>query len=155
MLDKPEIGSPCNGCGVCCVNTVCGSGSYALGLVTTWGEHAKGPCPALVDDGEKFVCGVMLRPNDWLKAARSPTTLRQAFGLLIGVGLGCDDSGDEPDETAQPKIDELTAIYMARHPVEQLRLAADIVMDRHPPKAQSYTAHILPSAKTMRHSMRH
>ncbi|WP_319798269.1 hypothetical protein [Nitrobacter sp.] len=32
MLPKPEIGEPCNRCGLCCQITVCGTGSYAMGL---------------------------------------------------------------------------------------------------------------------------
>jgi len=127
MLDKPEIGSPCNGCGICCVTTVCCAGSYALGLVRRWGERARGPCPALVEDSEKLVCGILLHPTDWLNVERGSTVLRYAFGLLVGVGAGCEESSNESDASAQPKIDALHAAYLAAHPADELHAAVDMI----------------------------
>jgi len=128
MLDKPEIGSPCNGCGICCVTTVCSAGSYALRLVPRWGERARGPCPALVEDSGKLVCSILLHPTDWLNVERGPIVLQYAFGLLIGVGAGCDDC-NESDASAQPKMDALHAAFLAAHPAGELHAAADMIKD--------------------------
>ena len=131
LPDKPDIGCPCNGCGVCCVATVCCPGSFALGLVKRWGDRAKGPCRALAKDGDKLVCDVMRRPTDWLNAERGPAVLRKAFGLLIRVGAGCDDAGDEADAMAQSKMDTLLAIYLAVHSLDELQAAAEVIEGRY------------------------
>ena len=128
---KPDVGFPCNGCGVCCVATVCCPGSYALGLVSKWGDRAKGPCQALVEDGDKLVCGVMRRPTDWLNAERGPAVLRKAFGLLIGVGAGCDVAGDQADAATQSKLNILLAIYFAVHPLAELQAATEVIEGRY------------------------
>ena len=126
MLAKPEIGAPCNRCGLCCQVRVCSSGSYAQGLVERIGDRADGPCPALIanEDGG-FDCGLMLRPNDFIKTAdRGVTVLREAVSLCIGAGAGCDEAGDEPDETAQPKLAEVQREYVRRHGIDKLKRAA-------------------------------
>jgi hypothetical protein len=76
MLDKPPIGAPCNGCGLCCVMEVCSSGAVVLGFASQWGERVAGPCPALVEDGEKLVCGILQRPERYVRPGRGPTALR-------------------------------------------------------------------------------
>lgn len=114
-LEKPAIGLPCNGCGLCCRIQVCSAGSYLLGLVQTLGDRATGPCPALVQDGDRQVCGLMRRPTHYLKARRGPTVLREAVAVLIGAGAGCDEAGDEPDDTALPKLRAIQDAYLQRH----------------------------------------
>lgn len=128
-LSKPGIGAHCNGCGVCCCAQVCIAGSYVLRLVKVWGEHAPGPCPALERDGDKLVCGVMKRPNDWLTVLRGPTALRQAFGLLIGVGVGCDELSEkeQASEQACDDLDALHASYLAAHTLTELEAAVDMI----------------------------
>jgi len=121
--EKPPIGAPCNGCGVCCRATVCSCGSLLLRLVSTPGERAPGPCPALLPDGDGWGCGLMLRPTDYLKSTRGPTVLRKAVAVLIASGTGCDDAGDEPDETAMPNLRMMQARYLADHSSEEVNKA--------------------------------
>jgi hypothetical protein len=123
LLTKPPIGDPCNGCGLCCRIRVCSIGSFAMALVDRFGDRVDGPCPALTaqDDGA-LVCGIVLRPKDFLRGAAHE--LREAVKLTIGAGAGCDEAGDEPDETADPKLEALQARYLARHGREKLQAAA-------------------------------
>lgn len=128
MLHKPPIGAPCNGCGLCCQAQVCGTGSFALGLVGKYGERAPGPCPALKNDGDKFVCGLVLRPKDFIESQRGVMPLREAVMLLIGAGAGCDEAGDEPDTTALPKLRKIQDDYLEKHGVAAFQRAAEIVL---------------------------
>ena len=114
-LEKPAIGDPCNGCGLCCQMQVCSTGSYVLGLVDNYGDRARGPCPALLPKGDGFTCGLVARPKDYVDSPRGVTVLRNAAMLLIGAGIGCDEAGDEPDETALPKLDRLQETFLGRH----------------------------------------
>ena len=93
------------------------------------GEQAEGPCEALFDEGGKLVCGIMKQPTDWIAGEKSPIAVRQAFGLVIGVGIGCDDPGCEPDETAQPKIDKIKRAFMASHTVAELKAAVALITE--------------------------
>lgn len=129
-LDKPPIGAPCNGCGLCCQVRVCGAGSYALGLVARYGERADGPCPALIADGERWSCGLVARPKDYIDSPRGVTVLREAVKILIGAGAGCDEAGDEPDATALPRLRRVAEDYVRRVGVETMRRAAAIIHDR-------------------------
>jgi hypothetical protein len=73
---KPRHGSPCNGCGVCCVASRCQVGRSLFG--------EGGRCPALVQTGEHtYGCGVVLEMED-------QPELRDAALLLIRAGEGCD-----------------------------------------------------------------
>lgn len=129
MTDKPAIGEPCNGCGLCCQVQVCATGSYALGLVSDWGERAPGPCPALAQKDDRWVCGVVERPKDWLGYnPRGVTVIREAFKLAIGTGAGCDEAGDEPDDTAGPKLADMQRRWLARHGREGLRKALETIL---------------------------
>ncbi len=129
MKAKPEVGSPCNGCGVCCQSTVCSVGSKVLGLVDTYGERAAGPCPALRPDNDGgYGCGLVMRPKDFIASPRGVTPLRDAVKLLIGAGAGCDEAGDEPDATFVPKAERLQRAYIERHGIPALRRAVEIVV---------------------------
>lgn len=114
MLEKPPIGEPCNRCGLCCQIRVCSAGSYALGLVERFGDRVDGPCPALCRDGDKLNCGLVERPKDYIRSSLSVTALRDAAKIMIGAGVGCDEAGDEPDDTAMPKLTALQIRYLAR-----------------------------------------
>jgi hypothetical protein len=109
MIEKPKIGEPCNGCGICCMNQVCMNGSYVLKLVRNLGEYAPGPCPAIVrrHDGT-IACGIVLNPNKYIKKSEYPAkVLSKYFAFLIGSGSGCDEilTGDTPEENL--KLDEM------------------------------------------------
>lgn len=130
-IEKPPIGAPCNACGLCCQIQVCGTGSYALGLTLELGERVKGPCPALERTSKGYECGVILRPKHYLPHnPRSVTAIRNAMMLCIGYGIGCDEAGDEPDASAQPKIKRIQQEYLRRHSETDLRKAVRIVTDR-------------------------
>lgn len=112
-LDKPPVGAPCNGCGLCCETLICSAGSFTMGLVTEYGRRAPGPCPALVTepDGRK-VCGMVKRPKDYAPGKRGGAhDLRAAIMLLIGAGAGCDELGDSDDPAENSKLDELLQDY--------------------------------------------
>lgn len=126
-LTKPDIGAPCNGCGLCCQTVVCSCGSYVLGLVEQYGDRANGPCPALVEKNGAYICGLVERPKGYIASDRSVSALRNAVMKLIGAGAGCDEAGDEADTTALPKIEELTGRYIRRVGVSELQKAAAIV----------------------------
>lgn len=128
MLEKPAIGEKCNGCGLCCQVQVCSTGSFALGLVDKLGDRASGPCPALTPDGDRRVCGLVKRPRDWLPSnPHGVTPLRNAVMLLISAGLGCDEAGEEPDETALPKLRAMGDRYLSDHPRSEINAAAALV----------------------------
>lgn len=114
MIEKPAIGDPCNGCGLCCRAQVCSIGSFTLRLVEKYGERAPGPCPAmLTDDNGKVTCELVARPRDYSPGKGGAHELRNAVSLLIGSGIGCDEAGDEPDANA--KLDALREKWMREH----------------------------------------
>jgi hypothetical protein len=84
---KPPHGSPCNGCGVCCMVTLCPLGQHILGFEL-------GRCPALTKrDDTTYVCGLVLDPAKYAPTravTKSVAALRRAALLLIGSGDGCD-----------------------------------------------------------------
>lgn len=47
QIEKPKFGAPCNGCGFCCRNEVCGLGKAVLG------DDTPAPCPLMRFDGAK------------------------------------------------------------------------------------------------------
>lgn len=84
-LDKPPIGAPCNGCGICCKIVVCMNGAFVQGLVNTFGDTVPGPCPALVKrvDGSHS-CGIVMNPKKYLKHRPYPADVMN-FGKMIQV----------------------------------------------------------------------
>lgn len=98
--EKPAYGSPCNGCGLCCIAEQCPIGELLLG------PHRI--CPALMDVGSAFVCGLMTNPELFYKNGTDPERLRgigKSVGLLLGAGRGCDAHLiTEPEPT--PEISE-------------------------------------------------
>ena len=125
-LKKPPIGEPCNACGLCCRIQVCAAGSFTLGLVKTYGERVKGPCPALVTEPDgRQVCGMVLRPKDYAPSGRGGAhDLREAIKLLIGAGAGCDEAGDPPEPDADAKLQALQQRYLDRVGERKLEAAA-------------------------------
>lgn len=135
MLNKPPIGEPCNCCGLCCRLTVCGTGSYALGLVDRLGDRAVGPCPVLqVKDDGRQTCGLIERPRDYLPYASGGVhDLRRAVGILIGAGAGCDEIGDESPETADSKLKAIQDAYVSQIGEKTIHAAAEQILKRSRP----------------------
>lgn len=84
--EKPAVGAPCNGCGICCALETCPAGRLRF-----W--RTSGPCPALEwsDSGQRYHCGLLLRPGDYLPI---PVVLETFAGHCmarwIAAGVGCD-----------------------------------------------------------------
>lgn len=97
--EKPAVGAPCNGCGVCCSLTPCPLSSLLL-------QHRAGRCPALLwqPAEQRYGCGLVIRPKDFL------VWLPQGFcGLAkllarrwIAAGVGCDCDAEAEVRYHQP-----------------------------------------------------
>jgi hypothetical protein len=83
MLVKPTQGSPCNGCGYCCREQVCGLGLEVLK------EPTIGPCPFIVERAGRVWCGVIET------AAAKDVAFGGYLAWRLGIGRGC-DAEDEP-----------------------------------------------------------
>lgn len=108
---KPDYGAPCNGCGVCCIRSVCGTGRMILKL----DERPGMPCPALlwIWQDRRYVCGLMYDPARFAPTRvrmHGATKLKEAAKWLIGSGIGCLNvfKGDLP---AGPEIPQRSLRY--------------------------------------------
>jgi hypothetical protein len=102
MLEKPAYGSPCNSCGRCCQDELCGLAKKVFG-------PRLGPCPALTEYGEGFGCGLILTPSLYAPAAASihgADAMRDAAALLCAAGAGCDAQGQNEtvDESVRARV---------------------------------------------------
>ena len=86
---KPAYLQPCNGCGVCCALEPCAIARQYIP------DLADGPCPALIHDGSRYLCGMtqdpglyMNLPNDW-----ADPVIGHLFRAALGIGRGCDAEG--------------------------------------------------------------
>jgi len=85
--DKPALGSPCNGCGLCCAAELCPLGRVVL-------RKSRGPCPALTwrPAEKRHDCGLVVAPKKHLP--RLPRLIEPLFVRFarrwIAVGIGCD-----------------------------------------------------------------
>ena len=101
-MEKPKIGEPCNGCGVCCQIQLCNAGAFLLRKTKYLGEKTiEGQCPALLPrpDGS-FVCGLIVKPSVFVKSKYRPEVISRTVAEIVGAGTGCDEIGydDDPDE---------------------------------------------------------
>ena len=82
LLPKPPYGSPCNGCGMCCIAEQCGI-SVAL-----FGKQEV--CPALEQAGRSWACGLVRNTAAHVPdiGAWGGPVLTEAFGLMLGAGTG-------------------------------------------------------------------
>jgi hypothetical protein len=79
---KPATGAACNGCGVCCAWAPCPAGVLISG-------RRHGRCRALGWDGARYRCGLLARPQRfvrWLPAA----WVHRLAARWIAAGQGCD-----------------------------------------------------------------
>lgn len=91
--EKPAVGQPCNGCGLCCALETC-----PLARLRFW--QVNGPCPALLwqadgagmQDGNRYACGLLLFPaRYWPGLPRwSIPLLQRLTRRWIAAGQGCD-----------------------------------------------------------------
>jgi hypothetical protein len=84
--DKPALGAPCNGCGICCALETCPAGRLRF-----W--QAAGPCPALQwsDIERRYHCGLLLHPGLYLPVpAALETFTARCMARWIAAGTGCD-----------------------------------------------------------------
>lgn len=107
--DKPKIGEPCNGCGLCCKLFVCHTGAFMLGLTKYPGEkRLQGPCPALTQrSDDSYGCGIVMHPEKFLgKTKYRPEVISKHMMVCIGSGDGCDEIGyDEGNEEEEAKLE--------------------------------------------------
>lgn len=87
--DKPLYRAPCNGCGQCCLAVQCPLS------VMTFGEREI--CPALVDAGERYECGLISQPERFFLAGFEAEGAQKA-GELLGIGQYCDAVATPADE---------------------------------------------------------
>jgi len=99
--DKPALGAPCNGCGLCCAAELCPLGRVMFG-------KSRGPCPALVWQAaeRRHVCGLATKPAAHLR--RLPGFLAPLFARLarrwISAGSGCDSDVTAEILPANPAV---------------------------------------------------
>lgn len=85
--EKPVVGAPCNGCGVCCSLMPCPLSRWLL-------RHCRGSCPALtwLAEEQRYGCGLVIRPAAFLTwlPPRWAGFARLFARRWIAVGVGCD-----------------------------------------------------------------
>lgn len=109
MLNKPKIGHPCNGCGLCCKLMVCASGAFVQGLVEKYGDTIPGPCPALKSKADgSYSCGIVDNPKKYFPNNKyQEKVLSENFAIAIGAGIGCDEL---IENDTQEEVDRLNLI---------------------------------------------
>lgn len=107
---KPALGQPCNGCGVCCLAEPC-----PLGQLLS--RRRRGACSALRWEGGLYRCGALTAPAEvlqvalpvwpgrWLRPVFLPL-MRRLAGRWIAAGRGCDCSleVERPAQTDRQSI---------------------------------------------------
>ena len=79
--DYPGLGQKCNGCGMCCMLTVCQIGETITGIT-------EGPCPLLLygKQDKRFICGALTKESKKIIGQETVS----AFSSALGIGRGCD-----------------------------------------------------------------
>jgi hypothetical protein len=83
---KPIYGTPCNGCGQCCMGELCPPAK------DFW-PGRKGPCPALEYESNRFWCGLIRRPSFYTNTQpdrKEDQIVIEYFTKGVGAGWGCD-----------------------------------------------------------------
>jgi len=78
---KPLYRQPCNGCGLCCIMEQCPLSVIAFGEVER--------CPAIVDAGDRFACGLIVQPERYFPPAEAAHAA-MLVGIALGIGTFCD-----------------------------------------------------------------
>lgn len=85
--EKPALGAPCNGCGVCCAAEPC-----PVSLALLW-PHRR-PCRALEwhADQQRYLCGILRQPTDYLSYLPKVANpwLRRLTARWIAANTQCD-----------------------------------------------------------------
>lgn len=105
---KPDLGAPCNGCGVCCLMEPCPLGVLLSG-------RRSGACIALrwQPTSLQYRCGAITQAQEVLRA-RLPAFAHAAVPLLaalqarlarrsVAAGVGCDCDVPRPDHAQCPQ----------------------------------------------------
>jgi len=92
--DKPAIGAPCNGCGVCCLAEPC-----PLGVLLS--RRTTGACAALVwsEAESRYRCGALVEPERYA-GVLSPLLVSLAR-RWIAAGTGCDSTAEVTSEPSE------------------------------------------------------
>ena len=102
---KPAEGTPCNGCGVCCMLEPC-----PIGVLVS--RRIKGECKALTwsDQAGRYHCGVLARAYEQARPGvdgRKAPIWRRAWWRwvhrMIAAGVGCDAALQTEAELPQDK----------------------------------------------------
>lgn len=86
---KAPYGTPCNGCGLCCMAEPCPFGRALFG-------KKSGRCPALewLAEHGRYACGLVVSPERYAPADRlerfGSRALSEAAAFTVGAGIGCD-----------------------------------------------------------------
>ena len=85
IFEKPRLGEPCNGCGMCCRMVPCELAREMLGAPI--GK----PCPALESEDGRYWCGLVRDPVRWLGIPEwGKEYTADMIATALGVGRGCD-----------------------------------------------------------------
>ena len=83
LPDKPRYRQPCNHCGLCCTVALC----YPA-MVLHPDREGKGPCPYMVREPGKILCGLV--------ATERRAGLEPRIEMGLGIGNGCSMVDEEP-----------------------------------------------------------
>lgn len=86
---KPKFREPCNQCGECCRLQACEASVQLL-------HSEQAPCEALEVDGDRFRCGLVVRPHFYFglmwsaeDCAKFDLHMGPLVAKYIGLGQGC------------------------------------------------------------------
>lgn len=93
-MEKPRLGSPCNGCGMCCIVESCPLSVEHFGKLDA--------CPALEKHGDRYACGLVTNASAYLGSPEfGDAYIGRLVGDALGIGRGC-DSDDPPSAALTP-----------------------------------------------------
>lgn len=95
MRTKAPYTQPCNRCGTCCGLSLCPAAEEVFPGIET-------PCPALVYNGEKFACGLVIMEEK--------SGLDKVVSRMLAIGHGCSMPDEDTTDDQIKQYDKLTAI---------------------------------------------